>query len=68
MIPTFANRYAVTTKGDGTGRLDFHHGVRENDADSELCAQVYLPPGGLDALRRAIEEVLERSTSGRIPS
>ena len=68
VIPTFANRYAVTTIGDGTARLDFLQGVRENDADAELCAQVYLPPGGLDALRRAIDEVLERSLSGRIPS
>ena len=68
MIPTFANRYAVTTIGDGTARLDFLQGVRENDADAELCAQVYLPPGGLDALRRAIDEVLERGLSGRIPS
>ena len=39
MIPTFANRYAVTTIGDGTARLDFLQGVRENDADAELSAQ-----------------------------
>jgi hypothetical protein len=65
VIATFANKYTVTTMVDDCARIDFRHGLRENDADAELCAQVYLPPGGLEALRGAIDEIFQSRAAGR---